>query len=138
MFLHYHILILHEISQIMNNIGVNIRKVRERKGFSQEFVAQELGINQSTYGKIERENSKISIDRLIKIAEILQEDLTEFLDLSTKHTFNQTNKDNGYGYVETLITENKDSLNKISELYEKIIADKDKQIDFLKKLVEGR
>ena len=41
-------LFLHKISQIMNNTGVNIRKIREKKGFSQEYVAEKLGINQNT------------------------------------------------------------------------------------------
>ena len=64
----------------MNNVGINIRKLREKKGFSQEYVAQELGINQSTYGKLERENTKISIDRLLRISEILEEDVINLLD----------------------------------------------------------
>ncbi|MDR2511665.1 MAG: helix-turn-helix domain-containing protein, partial [Bacteroidales bacterium] len=36
----------------MNNLGASIRMEREKRGFSQEYVAMELGINQSTYGKL--------------------------------------------------------------------------------------
>jgi transcriptional regulator with XRE-family HTH domain len=60
----------------MKSIGSNIRRIRERKGFSQEYVAQELGINQSTYGKLERDDANISVERLIKISEIFKEDLS--------------------------------------------------------------
>ena len=84
----------------MNNIGLNIRKIREKKGFSQDFIADKLGITQSTYGKLERDASTITVDRLYKLAEVLQEDLTVLLGIA-KNTFNnQTNQ--GNGYVETI------------------------------------
>ncbi|MCL1943404.1 MAG: helix-turn-helix domain-containing protein [Candidatus Azobacteroides sp.] len=68
----------------MNNIGFNIRKIREKKGFSQEFIAEKLGINQSTYGKLERDMSNVTLDRLFKIADILEEDITSLLDIGKK------------------------------------------------------
>jgi len=50
----------------MNNISINIKKIREKKGFSQEFVAEKLGINQSTYGKLERDKLNMTLNRLYK------------------------------------------------------------------------
>ena len=77
----------------MNNVGVNIRKLREKKGFSQEFIAEKLGINQSTFGKLERDMSTISLGRLHKIADVLEEDITTLLDIGKKNIFNnQTNQ----------------------------------------------
>ena len=122
-------------SQKMNNVGINIRKLREKKGFSQEYVAQELGINQSTYGKIERENTKISIDRLMKISEILNEDIINLLDLNPKNTFHQTNQGNAYSYVENINNENAELLKELKEVYEKLIKSKDEQIELLKSLI---
>lgn len=117
----------------MRQIGLNIRKIREQKGFSQEYIAHELGINQSTYGKIERDDSNLSVDRLIKIAEILEEDLSSLLDIGTKNTFNnQTNSGYGYGYVENINNDFKDLISEIKNAYEKIIQSKDEQIKFLK------
>jgi transcriptional regulator with XRE-family HTH domain len=69
----------------MNNLGLNIRKTRESRGFSQEYVAHRLGINQSTYRKIERDASNISVDRLCKIAEVLDTNLTTLLDIGKKY-----------------------------------------------------
>ena len=120
----------------MNNIGINIRKLIEKKGFSQEYVAQELGINQSTYGKLERENTKINIDRLIKISEILDEDIASFLDLNSKNTFHQTNQGNGYSYVENMSNENSELLKELKIAYEKLIQSKDEQIELLKSLFQ--
>lgn len=49
----------------------NIRTIRKQKGISQESVAYDLGIDYSTYGKIERGQIALTVDRLEKIATIL-------------------------------------------------------------------
>lgn len=50
----------------------NIRNIRKQKGISQESVAYDLGIDYSTYGKIERGQIALTVDRLEKIAKILE------------------------------------------------------------------
>ena len=126
---------LHKISQNMNNIGIVIRKLREKKGFSQEFVAEKLGINQSTYGKLERDVSSMTLDRLFKIADVLEEDITTLLDIGKKNIFNnQTNQCNGY--VETINNDYKTIVDELKLTYEKILTVKDEQIEFLKNLLE--
>lgn len=45
-------------------IGNRIRKVREIKGYSQENLASELGMSITGYGKIERDEVSINMDRL--------------------------------------------------------------------------
>ena len=126
---------LHKISQIMNNIGINIRKTREKRGFSQEYVAEKLGINQSTYGKLERDVSNITLDRLYKIADVLEEDITTLLDIGKKNIFtNQTNQ--GNGYVETINNDYKMMVDELKLVYEKMLAIKDEQNTFLKCMLE--
>ena len=126
---------LHKISQITNNIGVNIRKFREKKGFSQEYVAEKLGINQSTYGKLERDMSNITLGRLFKIADVLEEDITTLLDIGKKNIFtNQTNQ--GNGYVETINNDFKAMIGEIKLAYEKMLIMKDEQIALLKSFLE--
>lgn len=53
-------------------IGHNIRKVRELKNFTQEYVAQKAGISPQAYSKIESGKSKLNIDRFIEIATALE------------------------------------------------------------------
>ena len=121
----------------MNNLGLNIRKTRESRDFSQEYVAQQLGISQSTYGKIERDASNISVDRLYKIAEVLEADVTTLLDIGKKNVFNnQTNQ--GNGYVETINNDYKTMVEELKFAYDKFIASKDEQIEFLKNLLENK
>ena len=55
-----------------DQILVKIRKIRLEKSFSQEYMANELGITQSQYGKIENGVVKLSYERLQKIARVLE------------------------------------------------------------------
>lgn len=49
----------------------NLRTIRLLKKVSQEEMSEKLNISQSSYGKLERGATKMSMDRLDKIASIL-------------------------------------------------------------------
>jgi transcriptional regulator with XRE-family HTH domain len=49
----------------------NIRKIRELRNYTQEYMADQLGLSVSGYGKIERSDSDINLSRITQIAEIL-------------------------------------------------------------------
>lgn len=62
-------------------IGNNIKNIRELKNLTQEFVAEKLDISQSAYSRLEKGEIKISKEKLVQIAEILEvkpEDIKEF------------------------------------------------------------
>ena len=125
---------LHKISHDMNNIGHNIRKLREKKGFSQEFVAGKLGINQSTYGKLEKDASNITLNRLFKVAGVLDEDITTLLDIDKKNIFhNRFDQGNGE-FMETI----KMMIEELKLAYEKMIVIKDEQITFFRSYLEKK
>lgn len=53
-------------------LGYNIRKFREEKNYTQEYMSERLNISQNTYSKIETGGIKLTIDRLMQISEILE------------------------------------------------------------------
>ena len=53
------------------NIGENIRRLREEKGFTQEKVAEQLNVLFQAVSSWERDEYKPDFDNLIKLAEIL-------------------------------------------------------------------
>lgn len=53
------------------NIGENIRRLREEKGFTQEKVAEQLNVSFQAVSSWERDEYKPDFDNLIKLAEIL-------------------------------------------------------------------
>lgn len=53
-------------------LGARIREQRKRKGITQEQLAEKLGIDQKHMSKIELGKSYPSLDRLIKVGEVLE------------------------------------------------------------------
>ena len=39
----------------MNNVNFNIKRVRDQKGYSQEFMASQLNISQASYARMENQ-----------------------------------------------------------------------------------
>ena len=56
---------------IKSNVYINIRKIRELKNLTREYVAEELKMSMSGYGKIERGEVDLTVSRLIQIAKVL-------------------------------------------------------------------
>ena len=56
----------------MNEIGELIRIQRVIKGYSQEYIANQLDMSQSAYSNMERGNTEISARRLCEIADLLE------------------------------------------------------------------
>ena len=85
-------------------IGKNIKIFRELRNFRQDYMAHQLDISQSCYAKIENDISIPKIDRLQKIAEILEVDITSLLnkDVNLSIVFNATANQCGYINNQTL------------------------------------
>ena len=80
------------------NIGNNIKNIRELKNFSQEYVATEIGLSQPQYSKIENGTAIPKIDRLQRIADVLEVDLSTLLSSTNifHFTFNKAANQSGY------------------------------------------
>lgn len=64
-------------------IHLRIRNVRSAQGMSQEYVASKIGISQNAYSRIELGLAKLSIERMLKIAVILNVSPIELLTPET-------------------------------------------------------
>ena len=121
-----------EIILIMNNdiIGKNIRKFRELKGYSQEYMANEMELTQASYAKLESNSTKISVERLFTIAKLLETEVADIVELNKQTIYHQDIKEHSIGHqeVQNLHQDNK-------EVYEKLLQSKDEQIALLKSLL---
>ena len=61
-----------------SKVYLNIRKIRELKNLTREYVAEELNMSMSGYGKIERGEVDLTVSKLIEIAKVLDVS-TEFI-----------------------------------------------------------
>lgn len=114
----------------------NIKTIRKNKGISHEAMALNLGITQAAYTKLEHNETKLTVDRLYKIAEILEVKVEDLLQVEPK-SFHQEIHNNkqvtaiSHQQVENLYQEN-------ISTYEKLIQSKDEQIALLKGLLEKK
>jgi transcriptional regulator with XRE-family HTH domain len=86
----------------MNNlIGKKIKSLRIEHGFNQKDLAKKLNITQSAYSRLERGETRIDIERVIKLGEIYNVEPTDliFNQEGYNNTFNihnNPNSQNGY------------------------------------------
>lgn len=78
-----------------------IKFIRMFKGWSQEEMAEKLGMALHGYGKIERGEVDINLTRLKKIAEIFGVELAQLVGLNEKTVFNLLE---GNSYSLSLVT----------------------------------
>ncbi|MGF7079227.1 helix-turn-helix domain-containing protein [Mucilaginibacter sp. UYCu711] len=65
-------------------IAATIRKKREAKNYTQEYLAYKLNISQNAYSKIELGYTKITVERLFQIADVLEIKAGDLLEADTE------------------------------------------------------
>lgn len=113
------------------DVGSKIRKVRELKGFSQDFMANQLGISQAAYSKIEQTNF-VNLERVTTIATIFEIEPMQLLGFDEQHIFNNKNQQGGNAASVLINTVSE----KEREQYEKRIAHLEGEILFLRNQME--
>lgn len=68
----------------------NIRRIRELKSLTREYVAAELKISTSGYGKIERGDVDLTVSKLIEISKVLGVSIEFILKFDVSIFFNET------------------------------------------------
>jgi transcriptional regulator with XRE-family HTH domain len=110
---------------------IKIKQIRELKNFTQEYVAQKLGLSTRAYSKIETGETQLTINRLNEISEILQVPPMEVLGFDDKQVFNNCKQDGYIGINHISIPE------KLIQQYEETIQLLKEQIQLLK-LLQGK
>ena len=116
-----------------------IKELREARNWSQEQMAERLGMSKNGYAKIERGESLPSLERLNEIAKVLGVSVLELIRVSDKNVVLQTQNHhanyhyNHYASNEMLQAEN-ERLKLIIAHKDEIITQKDENIRILKRL----
>ena len=124
------------------NLGQKVRQIRELKGYSQEYIASKMGVSQRAYSKMENNETRLDWNKISKIAEIFEIELSELVDLSEKGTvtINFSNQENRKSPKSKIcISLPNTELEKsqlIIELKDKELALQQREIAYLKELLE--
>lgn len=69
-----------DMSFKVKTVAANIRNKREDLNYTQEYLAAKLNISQNAYSKIELGYTKITVERLFQIADILETETMELIN----------------------------------------------------------
>ena len=117
------------------HIGDKIRKVRELKGYKQEYVADQLNMSVTAYGNLERGDSSPSFDRLEEIAKVLEVSVQDILNIPEQFNVQSiVNSQVGFSQKELHYYANKSSEEQKREIesYKISIAHFEKEIEYLR------
>lgn len=94
------------------NIFHKINEMRISKGYAHDNMAHELDISQVAFTKLENNETKLSLERLLPIAKILDTPVSGLLNINTNIVYNQNNCEKATGYqqqIENMFQENKET-----------------------------
>lgn len=120
-------------------IGNYLRKYRMDKGYSQEVVAEMLGVSQKTYSNMENNRSEISIETIKKLIDLYQIDMenVDITKLITEGKIVQRENKFDNGSVGINIETSEEIKNHYKEIianYKQIIEEKNNRIAELENL----
>ena len=112
------------------SIKNKIKSIRELKNYTQEYMADQLGVTQAGYSKIEKGKTVLSYIKLVEIARILDVSVEDIISFDSQRYFNNFNNVKGNNNGSILI--NQDNNETLKMLYE----DKIKLLEKLLKKTE--
>ena len=122
-----------------NHIGRKISRIRELRDMKQEALAQALGTNQQAISAIENSET-IDEEKLKAIAEVLGVSVEGIKNFSEEavlniigNTYHDSNVVNGSAY-----SCNFNPLDKMVELYERLLLAEKEKVEYLEKVLKGK
>lgn len=112
------------------NIGDKIRKVRELKGFTQDFMAGKLEMSQRAYSKIENNDIKLDWGRIEDISKIFEIEPIDLVSFDDNLVFNNCTN-SGKAHIM-----NNNFPDELKKVYENQINHLEKEVLFLRGLLE--
>ncbi len=99
------------------SIKNKIKSIRELKNYTQEYMADQLGVTQAGYSKIEKGKTILSYVKLVEIARILEVSVEDVISFDSERYFNSINTVKGNSNNGSILI-NSDNSAALKELYE--------------------
>lgn len=115
--------------------GQKLRLLREFRNYSQEYIAEKLGITQHAYSRIENNLTRLTAERLERLASILNIPPLELLsDKEPVISFSEP----GTSAANTIKEDHwKEIIENTRQLYGQVIGVKDEKIAFLENEIKA-
>ena len=116
------------LKDIKMSVGTKIRRLRSKTNYSQQNMADLLGVDKNTYANWENESNDIKSEHISKLAHIFQVEIQElFNDNPSRIEINfnkQVNKDQSINNSVVLVLPDKESVDKLVQVLEDKIINK--------------
>jgi len=119
-----------------NKLGEKIKKVREFRNYTQDYVAQQLKMTQAEYSRIERNEMDISFSRLENIAKILDVNTADLIKYDEQSMFTNYISNSSMFTTNGYVLNDKEVLTELKKQYEERLTEKNKEIERLHALLE--
>jgi transcriptional regulator with XRE-family HTH domain len=110
------------------NYGLRIQTFRKLRGFTQQEVADQINVTQSTYSRIETDDHQVNVDELKRIAKVLDVTINDLISTEPLVINNHASNQGAQGRIEHFYSHNK-------EAYEKLLTTMSKQIEQMQTLI---
>lgn len=117
--------------------GRNIKRLREILGVKQEYMARELNLTQQAISKLEQKDV-VEDDILDKISKVLNVPVDAIKNLNEEATFNIIANSYHDNASSVNYNCNFNPIDKIVELYERLVAVEKEKVAMLERLLEGK
>jgi transcriptional regulator with XRE-family HTH domain len=123
------------------HIGRNISRIRELKGMKQEALATAIGVSQQSVSNIEASET-IEEEKLTEVAKALGVSVEAIKNFSEEaminyfNTFNDTDFSNSQGAFGHNHQCTFNPLDKVVELYERLVQAEKEKVEYLEKLLK--
>lgn len=112
-------------------IGNKIKKLRELKNLTQDYMADQLQMSQSNYSRIESDELDLPFTKLQRIAEVLEISISDLVEFDAKYLFNNIINTQTVGGN---VTNNMSPVER--RLYEEQIDGLKREVAYLKEILE--
>jgi transcriptional regulator with XRE-family HTH domain len=123
------------------HIGRNISRIRELRGMKQEALATAIGVSQQSISNIEGSET-VEEDKLQAIAKVLgvsADAIKNYSDETVLNIINNTFTSNDSSTINAInIQPNFNPLDKVVELYERLVQAEKEKVEYLEKILKGK
>lgn len=113
-------------------LGRRIRKLRELFDYSQESVATELGMSISGYSRIERDEVKITLDKLMIICKLLNVAMPDLIHPNENHVLANWSLSNN---ISKRFENSVEDFEKLEEVYKAQVQTLKEEVSYLRELL---
>lgn len=116
-------------------INDSIKKLRELRNYTQEYMALQIGKTRKTYAQIENGDLHPKQEVLEKIAKALSVSVNDILNFNCKDFLQTVFKDKLNEEEKDFLCNNTNNIDELKKLYLKLIDEKDLRIKTLEEMI---